>query len=132
MKFEIFFRIFVYMIRNLTGEKLEEFKNNFKITGYFAPGLVKLPNGQKYILCIGNPWIPIPDEMTLTDAHERWIKKDFIKQNKVEVKVPASRGKTIYTVSFDTKWKCTCSGFKFKDNCKHVDLVKETLKQKLK
>jgi hypothetical protein len=122
------------MIKNLTGIELEQFKSNFKIESYWAPTTFISPiDNQKYAIAMGTPWVPIPHDMTSQEVHDKWIKKTFIKPtNKIEVKVPATRGKTLYTVSFSTKWNCTCSGFRFKGSCKHLEIVKEGLKQKFK
>ena len=123
------------MVKNFTGKELQEFKDNFKILSYWAPTTFKSTiDGQKFAIAIGCPWIPIPNDMTLDEVHERWIKKEFPKpkENKIVIKVPASRGKTEYTVSFSDKWNCTCSAFKFKKNCKHIDSVKLELKNKFK
>jgi len=120
------------MVKNLKGLELQYFKDNFKVEGYFAPTVFTSDiDGQKYALCIGNPWIPIPDAMTTQEVHDKWVKKVSVSvKNKIEVKVPASRGKTVYNVTFGTAWNCTCSGFKFRKNCSHIDKVKEDLKSK--
>lgn len=73
--------------------------------------------------------------MTQQEVHERWVKKEFKKPepNRFEKIVPATRGKTEYKVSFNGKWNCTCSSFKFrKKECKHIESVKKELKSKFK
>ncbi len=122
------------MIKNLTGKELEKFKSEFTITGYFAPTVyLSHIDGQKYAICIGAPWIPIPFEMTREDVHARWIKKEVKREDAQFItKVPSSKGKTQYTVSFERKkWMCTCPGFKFKGVCTHITSVKSGLKSKL-
>lgn len=116
----------------LQGKELEDFKNNFKIVSYWAPTTFTSPNdNQKFAISIGAPWIPIPHAMTQQEVHERWIKKEPRKPEIIQ-KVPSKRGKEEYTVTFDKSWNCTCSGYKFKKNCSHIDDVKSKLKLKLK
>jgi len=120
------------MIKNLQGKELEQFKDNFKIISYWAPTIFTSPiDNQKYAIAIGSPWIPIPHAMTLQEVSERWIKKE-LKKPEIIQRVPSKRGKGKYTVTFDKSWKCTCSGYKFKRNCSHIDDVKSKLKLKLK
>jgi len=116
----------------LQGKELEQFKDNFKIISYWAPTIFTSPiDNQKYAIAIGSPWIPIPHAMTLQEVSERWIKKE-LKKPEIIQRVPSKRGKGEYTVTFDKSWKCTCSGYKFKRNCSHIDDVKSKLKLKLK
>lgn len=124
------------MIKHLTGKELQSFKDNFKIEGYFAPTtIISVLNDQKYAICIGmKDWMPIPDLMTQLDVHQRWIKKEFTPKVGVKFskKINSSRGgKTIYTVSYTDKWSCTCSGFKFRGKCAHVEQVKSEFKSKI-
>lgn len=120
------------MIKNLQGKELKQFKDNFKIISYWAPTTFTSPiDNQKYAIAIGSPWIPIPHAMTLQEVNERWIKKES-KKPEVTQKIPSKSGKGEYTVIFDKSWKCTCSGYKFKKNCGHINDVKLKLKLKLK
>jgi hypothetical protein len=123
------------MVKNLTGKELQDFKDNFKIESYWAPSTFTSPiDNQKYAIAIGSPFIPIPHEMTQQEVHERWVKKEFAKpkDNTIVKKIPASKGKKEYTVTFNGSWKCTCTGFNFRSSCKHIDLVKSELKNKFK
>jgi hypothetical protein len=114
---------------------IAEFKSDFKIEGYFPPiTFTSTLDGQKYAIC-GSNWIPIPTEMTHQEVHERWVKKEFKKPepNQIEKIVTASRGKTEYRVTFNDKWNCTCSSFKFRrKECKHIESVKLELRNKFK
>lgn len=118
---------------SLKGKELEKFKSQFKIESIFAPTVFVSPiDNQKYAIGIGSPWIPIPDEMTRQDVHDRWVKKEFKKpETTISKVVSSSRGKGEYNVTFNGKWNCTCSGFKYKGKCSHIDKVKSELKNKL-
>lgn len=106
---------------------IKEFKKNFKIHSYFAPIVFSSVNGKKYAVAIGSPWIEIPNEMTSQDVHAAWVKIEKAK----EVEVPAKITKKIisrkkeFIVTFTNKWNCTCSTFKTKRKCTHIDQVKK-------
>ncbi len=103
--------------------KFEEFKKNFKIYSPFAPTLFTSMSGQKYAIAIGSPWLEVPDEMTLEDVHNSWIKP----QKKViepKVKKMVISRKKEFIVTLTDKWRCTCSSFKTKRKCLHIDQVK--------
>jgi hypothetical protein len=120
-------------IRFLSGDELEEFKKNFKIECVFAPTVFLSPtDNQKYAIGIGGDgWIPIPHAMTQQDVHERWLRKNYQKTTpKISKKITSGRGKGEYTVQFDKTWNCTCSGFKFRGSCAHINKVKTELKIK--
>ena len=128
----IFYSYICIMIKNLTGKDLIDFKNSFSIESYFAPTtVISTIDGQKYAIAIGSNWIPIPDEMTNQDVHEKWVRKNFNNEKSVIKKVKALRGKGEFTVTFGKKWECTCSTFKSRKKCGHIDIVKEELKNKL-
>lgn len=123
------------MVKNLKGKELQKFKDNFKVEGYFAPTVFQsLLDDRRYCLCMGNPWIEIPDEMTTQEVHDRWVKRISVKpKTEFETTIKSSKGKTEYKVSFtDKKWNCSCSGFKFRGRCSHIDEAKQKLYDKLK
>lgn len=53
-----------------------------------------------------------------------WQDPDEVPQGRVFT-VPGSRG-DLYTVNdVDGRWSCTCSGFQFRSQCRHITLIKE-------
>ena len=127
------FRIFVSMtdIKSLQGKELEDFISNFEVNGYYAPSVyTSHVDNQKFVLCMGNPWIPIPDAMTLEDVVSKWVQRQVSKPSFVKEIVGSRGGK--YKVTFDKTWKCTCSVFQFKKKCIHIDSTKLELQTKLK
>lgn len=46
-------------------------KQNFRIEGWFPPGIVNTLSG-RYACCGGN-WIPIEDDVTITDVMNGWV-----------------------------------------------------------
>ena len=122
------------MVKNLKGKELDKFKEDFFVEGHFPPiTFISLIDSQKYVICIGNPWIPIPDDMDISDVNKKWIKKEFSKpKNKIEISIKSARGKGEYIVSFDKTWKCNCSGFNFRRSCSHIDKAKLEFKKKIK
>lgn len=123
--------MFTPEIKNLSGKELESFISNFKIEGFFAPiTYTSHIDGQKFAICIGNPWIPIPDLMTEKDVQKSWVKKEHSLPSFVK-KITGPRGGN-YTVTFDDKtWKCTCSTYLSKRKCDHINVTKFELKAKL-
>lgn len=121
-------------VRNLQGKELEKFKSEFKIESYWAPTTyTSMLDGQKYAIGMGSPWIPIPHAMTQKEVHEKWIKKELKKPDfKVKKTIESSKGKNKYEVIFDGSWQCSCSGYKFRKNCSHIEKVKKEIKLKIK
>lgn len=98
------------------------------IRSAFAPTLfTSAIDGRKWMIAIGQPWIEVPKDTTRTEVHKAWI--PIVKQ-KVEpklVKKVLSRGKQ-FTVTLADKWSCSCSTFKTKRKCLHIEQVKAEIK----
>lgn len=109
-----------------------EFKKNFKIYSHFAPTVFTSHlSGKKWAIAIGSPWIEIPSDMTQQEVHAGWVKlkKEEVKPQFEQVVI--SRKKE-FVVQFTDKWKCSCSSYKSKKTCLHIEQVKSELKTKFK
>lgn len=68
-------------------------------------------------------WIEVGDDFNL-ETDLIWNKTQY-NQPKELAKIKASRGDTFYIISqLNNKIICTCSGFKFRTECKHVQKFK--------
>lgn len=109
---------------------IEEFKKNFRIHSQFAPTVFQSAiDGKRYAIAIGAKWIEIPAEMTYQDVHDRWIKPEKPKPIEPKIIRKVISRKKEYTVTFTNKWNCTCSTFKTKKKCLHLDEVKKSLEK---
>ncbi len=93
------------------------------------PGLVQMSDG----LYIVPKWIKVPDGTTIVDVLKKWKKVEFKTQSHSDIheKIKSSNGKDSYTVTLiNNRWNCTCTGFGFRRDCKHVREIK--LKYKIK
>ena len=100
---------------------------NEPIEVQFPPGIVSMPWVGKTYAISGSDWIEVP-EGTAQDEIGRWMVYTPRKIEKVEAQsweVQGSKGNT-YTVRFDGRWSCTCPGFNFRRECKHINAKKKT------
>lgn len=110
---------------------IEEFKKNFRIHSQFAPTVFQSAvDGKRWAIAIGSPWIEIPAEMTYHDVHERWVKPEKPKPVEAKIVKKVISRKKEFIVTLTDKWNCTCSTFKTKKKCIHLDEVKKNLKEK--
>lgn len=98
---------------------------SFRISSFLPPGIV-ITGGQTYV-CPG--WHKVPINTTLKEVQERWTQELPKGENKpkykIEEEVISSKGDKTYSVTFDgSNWSCTCVGFGFYRNCKHLKEVK--------
>lgn len=99
-----------------------------KIESVLPPTVITAPtNGTHYFVC-GGVWQVVTQNFTLQDAYDNWIRKSYTKesvqkQDKI-VRVKSSDGKKEYTVIVsNNKVSCSCTGFGFRNKCKHVNQV---------
>ena len=107
-----------------------------KITTLYPPTIVNTVSGRYAVYAGGEQggWFEVDENFTMQDAMDRWEKLSFAKQ---EPKTPAdmwkwevdnSKGTGKYTVQFDRSgWNCSCVGFSFRRDCKHVQQIKKTI-----
>jgi hypothetical protein len=103
---------------------------DFKITSFLPPCLVNVL-GKTYA-CPG--WHEVPEGTTLDEVYERWtqdIPKGEIKpEYQISEEVKSSKGEKTYLVTFNgSAWNCSCVGFGFYRDCKHIKEIK--IKHKL-
>ena len=96
---------------------------NFPIEVSCNPILSTMPSGKRWAIA-GGKWIEVPLEATREDL-PKWMVYKIPAPSYEEVKVEGSKGNT-YTVSRNKttgKLNCTCPGFKYRGNCKHLKLA---------
>lgn len=87
------------------------------------PAIMKGNTGQTYI--VAGKWIPVPDGTTREDMHKYVTYEQPVYDDIKTWQIASSSGST-YTVRCynETRYTCTCVGFKFHKKCKHVTKVK--------
>lgn len=105
-----------------------------KIESVLPPTVITSPkDGTRYFVC-GGIWQEVSQDFTLQDAYNNWLKKSYtnksVQNQEKIVKVKSSDGKKVYTVVVSAnKVSCSCTGFGFRNKCKHVDKVIQDEKQ---
>lgn len=100
-----------------------------KIKNPLPPTVINTRSG-RYAIFSHVGWFPVSADVTFEDVLKHW--EEPIKVTKVEDKskdwswqVPNSKNTGFYTVSFDKRgWQCTCTGFSYRRDCKHVQQAK--------
>ena len=97
-----------------------------KFVSLMNPGLF-INNGKTYVV---PGWHEVPNGTTLEEVKKHWVKKTYgeptITPDSYVVEIVKSkRTGEKYRVAFEKFWTCTCVGYGFRRNCKHVKLVSE-------
>jgi hypothetical protein len=98
----------------------------YAFNSFLPPALVRPSDGNTYV-CPG--WIPVPSDTTLEEVHSRWTPRvpeiEKAPTAIISETVKSSSGKGGYLVEFNGKsWSCSCPGFGFRRDCKHVRELK--------
>ena len=96
---------------------------DFPIKAEVNPSIVTYRSGKTWA-CAGSVMIQVPTNTTL-ETLKRWVVWDKPVLNTERVKVQGSKGNT-YTVTRDNTQEeisCSCPGFKYRDNCKHLKVA---------
>lgn len=88
----------------------------YEIKSPITPSIfVSSIDGKTWIVPV---WVEVPKGTVLSQIkHIAPTYDQFVELSRVK----ASKGNTVYIISQKGKeYKCTCTGFKFKRNCKHI------------
>jgi hypothetical protein len=85
--------------------------------------------GQRY--AVGGIWVKVPADTTFENLAQ------YAVYNPPEIKKPinkfhvsSTKSKNKYTVEvWENKITCNCSGYRWRNKCKHADAVKKSLKK---
>ena len=94
----------------------------------WPPVLSTGASGQKYAIC-GSVWLPVPAETTRAELPMYMVcerKPSPSEESEGSWQVEGSKGNT-YKVrrSAQGVWSCTCAGYGWRGNCKHITQRKE-------
>lgn len=100
---------------------------DFKIHSFLPPG-ISILGGKTYVV---PGWYEVPEGTTLKEVQKHWTQELPPMENKPKVEIremvdsSTGNGKQ-YEVTFDGQWwSCTCPGFGFRRDCRHLKAVKE-------
>jgi hypothetical protein len=106
-----------------------------QVVSLYHPTVVITTSG-KYAVFSGarngeGGWFNVPDTFTMEDALKRWKRLEVTQKPNIndawKWDVVNSKGNGSYTVKFDKAgWNCTCPGFSFRRDCKHVQQTKKS------
>lgn len=99
--------------------------NTTKIKSQYPPIVVN--TGFKHFLILDGKWMQVDSSFTLEDGYKLWERPQASKKTIQKTwQVKSSRNNELYTVKCDNgAWSCTCTGFGFRRDCKHIQSVKQ-------
>lgn len=107
-----------------------------KVTTLYPPTVVTTISGRYAVYSGGGNggWFAVDENFTMKDAMDRWEKLQMKKEEPKDLssawkwEVPNSKGNGTYDVEFNKGgWNCSCVGFSFRRDCKHVQQIKKTI-----
>lgn len=105
------------------------------IDSIYPPVIVNLPTGRFAVISGSSNvdgWYPIGQKVSLASIQKRWSPKRYTEEPPLQDhwtwQVESSKKDSFYQVSFDKRgWSCSCVGFEFRRDCKHVRQIKTTI-----
>ncbi len=97
------------------------------VTSLLPPTVINTVSGRFAVY--GSQWFKVDNAFSMRDAFARWKSLQPLEENATVKpstwRVSNSKNNGFYTVSFANKqWNCTCVGFGFRRDCKHVQQIK--------
>ena len=96
-----------------------------KFESFLPPG-ISILGGKTFVI---PGWHEVPNGTTLEEVHDHWVQTKPVQEEKpshtIYETIDSSKGNKTYEVTFDgTWWNCTCVGFGFRKDCRHVQETK--------
>lgn len=93
------------------------------------PPAIMISQGKKY--AVGGVWVRIPDDTTFENLYKYVTYEKMVPEQPLKkFHVSSSRGNTKYLIEvWNEKITCSCSGYRWRNKCKHTAAVKKHLKK---
>ena len=102
-------------------------RSDFRIESFMPPGITTI-GGKTYVV---PGWHEVPEGTTLKEVQERWTQEkpshtESVPTYDIYEEVLSSKGDSSYEVIFNNgAWYCSCPGFGFRRDCRHLKEVKQ-------
>lgn len=98
-----------------------------KHTSLLPPVIINGLTGRVAVFTNGGPTVKIDDTVTLEDIRSRWIRMPDkeVTDELGKWTVQGSKGNQYTVILNYGKYECTCRGYQFYKNCKHIKNIKK-------